>query len=152
MGWQENAIMYWSEDGTTWNRISDHNRQPLSIAFERLEKRSRTVGGTLRRYSVAKKRVFTASWDNFPSESNPTYGGKTGIGTVDGGWAGKDIENFYNTVDGGFWIRLRAGSDEAKAIGDVTEEYQVMITDFSKDIEKRGVVDFWSLNITLEEV
>lgn len=152
MGWQENAIMYWSTDQTEWHRISDHNRAPLGIGVERIEKSMRTVDGTLRRYSVTKKRSFDLSWTNFPSKISPSYGGKTGIGTVDGGWAGEDIENFHNTVDGDFWIRLRKGDDENKAIGDITEEYRVMITDFSKDVEKRGIVDFWTLSITLEEV
>jgi hypothetical protein len=50
-------------------------------------------------------------------------------------------------------LKLRKGTDEAKAIADGTIElYNVMISDFSKNIEKRGVVDLWSLNITLEEV
>ena len=154
MAWTDNAIVYWSSDnGLTWNKISDHNRQPLSIDFERFESKTRTVDTTLRRYSVAKKRTFSLSWVMFPSKRNSVYGGKTGITTVDGGWAGEDIENFYNTVDGAFKIKLRKGTDEAKDIADGTIEVAtVMITDFSKVVEKRGVVDLWSLDITLEEV
>jgi hypothetical protein len=153
MGWKENAIMHWSQDGTTWNKITDHNRDPLGISFERIGTSNRMVNGTLRRYSVAKKRTFQISWVMLPSKMAATYGGKTGIQTVDGGWAGEDIENFYNTVDGVFKMKLRKGEDEAKAIAsDTIEVVDVMITDFSKDIEKRGIVDFWSLSITLEEV
>lgn len=154
MSWQSNAILHFSSDGgATWNKISDHNRQPLSITVERFETTSRTVDGTLRRYSVAKKRTFSISWDMFPSKSAPTYNGKTGVGTVDAGWAGEDIETFHNTTDGVFLIKLRKGSDESKANSDTTVEVvNVMITDFSKDVLKRGVVDFWSLSLTLEEV
>lgn len=154
MGWKENAIMYWSSDGgTTWNKISDHNREPLNISVERIGNGNRMVNGTLRRYSVAKKRTFNLSWTNFPSKITPSYGGKTGLGTVDAGWAGEDIETFHNTVDGAFKIKLRKGIDEAKAASDGTlEVVDVMITDFAKDIEKRGIVDLWSLSITLEEV
>lgn len=154
MAWTDNAIMYWSSDnGVTWNKVSDHNRSPLSINFERLETKNRMVDATLRRYSVAKKRTFQLSWTMFPSKRDNTYAGKTAITTVDGGWAGEDIENFHNTVDGAFKVKLRKGNDEAKAISDGTIEIvTVMISDFSKIVEKRGVVDLWSLDITLEEV
>ena len=153
MSWKENAIMYWSLDGTSWNKISDHNRQPLGITVERFEKSNRMVDGTLRRYTVAKKRTISISWSMFPDKITNSYGGKTGLGTVDGGWAGNDIETFHNTVNGRFFVKLRKGTDEAKAVSDGTIEIvSVMMTEFSKDIEKRGIVDLWSLNVTLEEV
>ena len=154
MSWKQNAIMYWSNDGgATWNKISDHNRSPLSIGVERLETKSRMVDGTLRRYSVAKKRTISVSWENFPSKTSPLYAGRTGLGTVDGGWAGEDIENFHDTVDGAFKVKLRKGIDEAKDTSDASiEVIDVMMTDFSKEVVKRGTVDLWSLSVTLEEV
>ncbi len=154
MAWTDNAIVWWSSDnGTTWNKVTDHNRQPLEISFERFGNSHRTVDATLRRYSVAKKRTFSLSWTMLPSKRNSVYGGKTAITTVDGGWAGGDIEAFYNANDGAFKMKLRKGTDEAKAITDGTiEVVTVMITEFSKAVEKRGVVDLWSLDITLEEV
>lgn len=152
MSWKNNAIMYWSTDNITYNMISDHNRAPLDISVERIENKNRMADGTLRRYSIAKKRTFSTSWDMFPSKITPSYGGRTGLGTVDAGWAGEDIETFHNANNGRFYMKLRKGIDEAKAISDGTiEVVQVMITDFSKTIQKRGVVDFWSLDITLEE-
>ena len=150
--------MYWGVPNgagvvTTWNKISDHNRAPLDISFERFGTDSRMVDSTLRRYSVAKKRTIQATWSMFPSKITPAYGGRTGLGTVDAGWAGENIEDFYNNNNGMFKVRLRKGVDEAKAAAaDGIEEISVMITDFSKTIEKRGVVDLWSLSITLEEV
>lgn len=153
MSWKDNAIMFWSTDQVTWNKISDHNRSPLDISSERFGRENRMANATLRRYTVAKKRTFSVSWNMFPSKITPSYGGKTGLGTVDGGWAGEDIENFYNTVDGRFYMKLRKGTDEAKAANDGTlEVVSVMFTDFSKAIEKRGIVDLWSLDVTLEEV
>jgi hypothetical protein len=153
MSWQANAIAYWSTDQTTWNKITDHNRGPLDITVERLGNTNRMVDGTMRRHSIAKKRTFAFSWDMLPSKITQSYGGKTGLGTVDGGWAGENIESFHNSTDGMFYMKLRKGVDEAKAANDGTlEVVQVMITDFSKTIVKRGIVDFWSLNITLEEV
>lgn len=154
MSWQANAIVYSSIDnGTSYQKWSDHNRNPLDISIERIERVNRMADGTMRRYSVAKKRTFTLSWEMFPSKITSSYLGKTGLATVDGGYAGEDIENLYNTQDGLFKIKLRKGVDEAKTSTDVTlEVVNVMFTDFSKTIEKRGIVDFWSLSVTLEEV
>lgn len=154
MSWKDNALMFWSSDGgTVWNKITDHNREPLSIAVDRLEKKNRMADGTLRRYTVAKKRSFNTNWTMIPSKRNTSYGGKTGFTTVDDGWGGEEIEAFHNSVDGAFKMKLRKGQDEAKAIADGTiEVVDVMIADFSKEIEKRGVTDFWSISITLEEV
>lgn len=153
MTWKDNAIMYWSVDGIAWNKITDHNRAPLDISSERFERANRMVNATMRRYTVAKKRTFSCSWDMLPSKTTSSYGGRTGLATVDGGWGGEDIESFYNANNGRFYMKLRKGADEAKAITDGTiEVVQVMFTDFSKSIEKRGIVDFWSLDITLEEV
>lgn len=153
MSWMDNSIMYWSLDGTNWNKITDHNRQPLSISVERIEKKSRMVDATLRKYTVAKKRTFQLSWSNLPSARDVVYNGKVGLTTVDGGWAGEDIETFHNNTDGSFKVMLRKGTDEAKDITDATiEVVNVMISDFSKEVVKRGVVDLWNLDITLEEV
>lgn len=154
MTWKDNTIVHWSSDnGSTWNKVTDHNREPLSISVERIEKKNRMVDGTLRRYTVGKKRTFQLSWNMIPSVRNGTYGGKTGLTTVDGGWAGEDIETFFRNNDGAFLMKIRKGSDENKNTNDASiEVVKVMFTDFSKEILKRGVVDFWSLNVTLEEV
>src|SRR5689334_1520192 len=115
MAWTDNALMFWSTNGTAWNKITDHNRSPLDIDYERIEKKSRMVEGTLRRYSRAKKRTFSVSWTLIPSRRDATRDGRAGLNTVDGGWAGEDIEFFHNTVDGAFYMKLRGGDDEAKA-------------------------------------
>ena len=153
MAWKNNSIVYWSTNGTTWNQITDHNRDPLDIGYERIEKSNRMADGTLRRYVVGKKRTFTLSWSMLPSATTQSYGGKTGLGTVDGGWGGGEIESFHNSTDGAFYMKIRKGNDEAKASNDGTiEQVTVMITDFNKTVVKRGVIDFWDLSITLEEV
>lgn len=154
MSWMDNSLVWWSTDnGVTWNKITDHNRSPLSISVERIEKKNRMADGTLRRYTVAKKRTFSMDWTMLPAKRNSSYGGRTALTTVDNGWAGEEIEAFHNTVDGSFKMKLRKGQDEAKAIADNTiEVVTVMVSDFSKDIVKRGVVDLWDLSITLEEV
>lgn len=155
MSWFDNSLMFWSTDGTTWNKITDHNRAALDVAYERIETKNRMVDGTLRRYSPIqkKKRTFSTSWTMLPSKRNSTYGGKTGLTTVDGGWAGEDMEAFHDTQNDMFYMKLRKGTDESKAASDGTLEIvKVMFSDFSKTIEKRGIVDLWSVSVTLEEV
>lgn len=140
MSWKDNASMFWY-DGTGFKKITDHNRQDISVSVERIENKQRMATGTLRRYVVAKKRTWSTSWDNIPS----TNSHENGVVTVDGGWAGEDIERFHNNTDGPFQMQLRRGDGTVETV-------TVMISDFSKEISKRGIVDFWNLSISLEEV
>lgn len=144
--WTGNPIMEWSTDfGTTWTKISDHGRAPISISTERIENKQRMANGTMRRYTVAKKRTLTCNWENIPS--NPTTFLANG---QPGGW----MEDFYDDNDGAFYVRLRAGSDRDLTLTDLDGTImEVMMTDFSKEVTKRGVeFDLWNLDITLEEV
>lgn len=146
MGWQDNPIMEWSEDnGATWVKISDHGRSPLSINVERIENRQRMANGTLRRYVVDKKRSFSCAWDNIPNVVTDFLAN---------GQSGNWMEEFHDRVNGSFLMRLRAGSDRDLPVTDAgIEEYEVMITDFSKEVSKRGTAfDLLNIDITLEEV
>lgn len=146
MSWTANPIMEWSVDGgATWTKISDHGRSPLSISVERIENKQRMANGTLRRYVVSKKRTWSASWENLPDKNVPFLAN---------GQAGEWMEEFHNNNDGSFFMRVRAGSDINTTITGLDGEiYEVMITDFSKEILKRGkAFDLWTLDLTLEEV
>lgn len=146
MGWTDNPIMEWSTDGgATWTKISDHGRSPLSVSVERIENKQRMANGTLRRYVVSKKRSWSTSWENLPDKN---------VAFLANGQAGSWMENFHNTVDGSFHMRVRAGSDRDTSITELDGEvYEVMITEFSKEIIKRGqAFDIWALDMTLEEV
>lgn len=146
MGWTTNALMEWSTDnGVTWTRISDHGRSPLSVDVDRIETKQRMADGTLRRYVVSKKRSFSCSWENLPDKA---------VSFLANGQSGSWMENFHNTVDGSFMMRLRAGSDmDVNITGTNGIIATVMISDFSKEVLKRGKsFDLWSLSITLEEV
>jgi hypothetical protein len=99
----------------------------------------------MRRYTVAKKRTLSCSWENIPDK--PTT-------FLANGQPGNWMEDFYDTIDGSFFVRLRAGSDRDLTLTDMDGEViEVMITDFSKEISKRGPsFDLWNMDITLEEV
>ena len=134
-----NTIMYW-HNGSTFVRVSDHNRGPLSQDIERIERKQRMADGTLRRHTVAKKRTWSASWEMLPSVNT---GGMT---TADGGMSGSEMEAFQDANDGQFQMQLRTGA------GTITTVW-VMIAEFSKEVVKRGPnADLWNVSITLEEV
>lgn len=156
MSWSDNALMWWQQPNGTYAKISDHSRSPLSESIERIENRSRLADGTLRRYVIAKKRVWSCSWDLLPSTND-----NGGLTTADAGWSGEQMEAFHNSTDGAFRMMLRRGSAINKvAPVPATVPYQdddfyianVMITEFSKEVAKRSRSDFWNVSITLEEV
>jgi hypothetical protein len=118
------------------NAVTDHNRQQLSIDVDRIEKKQRMASGTLRKYIVADKRTFSTSWNMLPKLTSQT---------VDGFWGADAIETFYNTVPGTFSLELSDADGE-------TYTYNVMFSDFSKNVVKRGSVDFWEISVTMEEV
>jgi hypothetical protein len=118
------------------NAITDHNRGQLNVDVERIEKKQRMANGIMRKYIVADKRTFGVQWSMLPKLTSQT---------VDGFWGGEAIENFYNTVPGPFSLEITDGDGEVYT-------YTVMFSDFSKNVQKRGVVDFWEVSITLEEV
>ncbi len=54
-------------DTPTWAKLSEHNRQPMSINQNRFQKVTRMSNGTLRKFFIADKKEFSASWNMLPS-------------------------------------------------------------------------------------
>jgi hypothetical protein len=153
-GWQDNTIMLWA--GT---EVTDHGRGPLQQNTERIGTDKRMADGTLRRQHIGVKRTWQVSWENIPSTNTVSSGYKT----IDGGMAGEDIENFYYSNPGKFRMVLKRGSAINKSTPNPAESalpysdqdfyiVNVMLTEFTKEVRKRGKVDFWNLSVTLEEV
>lgn len=118
------------------NKITDHNRSALNIAVNRIEESTRMANGTMRKYIIADKRTFSVSWDNVPQSA---------ARTVDGFWGKNEIENWYNTVPGSFVLSLYYGDG-------THEDINVMMTKYAANVSKRGVFDFWHVELELEEV
>lgn len=119
-------------------KLSDHNRSPLSIDFEKIQNRERMANGTLRTFIVATKRKIKASWEDLPRQDSVT---------ADGFWGANSIKSFYNTNgDSPFWVTIN--------YGDGTNEFlQVMFSDFNLRLSKRGLyTDFYNIDFGLEEV
>ena len=50
-----------------WYKISDHNREPISVTYNLVESTDRMANGILRKFIVAKKFVIKANWTDFPT-------------------------------------------------------------------------------------
>jgi hypothetical protein len=125
------AIMQWAG-----NKVTDHNRDDLSIDFNRIETAKRMANGTMRKYVIADKRTYSTAWNDLPHSA---------AFTVDGFWGGSEMLAFYKANAGLFVLKLTAGDG-------TTESVNVMFTKFSYDVTKRGVYDFWHVSVEMEEV
>lgn len=134
-------------------KLSEHNRQPISISTQRIERTQRMGNGTLRKFYVADKETISVSWSKLPSFS--TF-------TVDGGYGAIDLKNFYNGT-----ASKASGALSGQSSFDVTINYggqnrtlEMMFQSFSADIINRNVKtkssdtpqEFWDVSITLVEV
>ena len=60
-----------SADGSTYYKLTDHNREPIDQSYDVIEKSDRMADGTMRKYVVAKKKVLHVSWKEIPSPCQP---------------------------------------------------------------------------------
>ena len=145
--WIEAIDLLATPPGTvkTWNKITEHNRSPIDLNIERIEKTVRTSNGTLRKNHIADKRSFSMSWDMLPSYRTLT---------VDGGWGAEDLRQFYLSTDGKktFNIRInlaKTGSDQSTS---GFESYTVSLSNCNFTVVKRGLQPHWNVSLTMDEV
>lgn len=131
----------------TWTKLSEHNRQPVSIDTNRIERSERMANGTMRKIFIADKYSIQTSWNMLPS--NDTM-------TVDGGYGAEQIRSFYKGKGtGSFKLKISYNGVSAR-----DEIISVMITNCSFTINKRNVKEkisdvaqeFWDVSLTLEQV
>lgn len=158
---------------------SDHNRAEMNITQQRIESRQRMINGTMRSYHIADKIALSVSWTRLPSRSfsrnvNFDSSGKAVMSgtdqeyTVDGGAGGVELLDWYENHPGPFYVYLgydKFNSESFKVAGqtqDASFGHLGMYNDirmmyfsgFEYTIEKRGGTnfDFWTVNVSLEEV
>jgi hypothetical protein len=142
---------------TTWYKLTDHNRDPISISQELIESQSRMANGKTRKYVIAQKNSISVSWGYVPSKTEET---------VDLNYSAAWLESFYKS-NAGVSIYLKVVSSELDpdaGIGAVpsgtfaTAEtgfkvYNVFMESFSKSIINRTrVSDYVSMSIDFSEV
>jgi hypothetical protein len=138
--------------------LSEHNRSPLVLGYNRIEKSQRMSNGSLRKFFIKDKKTISISWNMLPSYSNFT---------VDGGYGALDLKNFYdgsaekanlalsgrNTFD----VEIKYST----LTGTTTEILEMIFSSFSCELVKRNVKnssadlypqEFWTVSLSLEEV
>lgn len=160
-----------ASDGT-FLILSDHNRSPIDVKYNRIGQTERTINGKMRSFFVADKRTFSVNWQNLPSRafsSFPGFNANTGIPseevtkyTVDGGAGGNELLNWHLSHPQSFYLFISYDSyidflQENNTYGRL-REYQevkeVYLSSFDYTVNKRSpnTYDFWDISITLEEV
>jgi hypothetical protein len=129
-----------------FQKLTEHNRAPVSIDVERIEQTARMSNGSLRKLFIADKKNVSTSWNNIPSYSSMT---------VDSGWGAEDIKTFYLSAKGQGTFNVRIAYNSAR-----TEDFVASFTSCSFNMIKRNVKEkaadtaqaFWDVSISLEEV
>jgi hypothetical protein len=137
----------------TWVKLSEHNRQPMSIGQNRIQKVTRMSNGTLRKFFIADKREFSTSWNMLPSFSNMT---------IDGGYGAVDLKSYFEGTKGQgvFKLKIVYGKNQTTPFADREETVLVSFTSCSFEVVKRNVKDsssdpaqeFWNVSIAMEQV
>ena len=140
-------------DTPTWVKLSEHNRQPMSIGQNRIQKVTRMSNGTLRKFFIADKREFSTSWNMLPSFSNMT---------VDAGYGAVDLKSYFESAKGQgvFKIKIVYGKNQTTPFADREEIFTVSFTSCSFEVIKRNVKnlsadpaqEFWNVSIAMEQV
>lgn len=131
------SIMLWgglADSGLT--KTTEHNRSPLDVSWDHIENSERMIDGTLRKWTVARKRTWSTSWTLVPHST---------IRTVDGGMGGEAMEAFYLSKPAAFSMEIRK-PDGTK------ERVAVMFKSFDKSVEKRGAYEMWNISVDIEEI
>jgi hypothetical protein len=135
-------------------KLSDHNRQPVSIQTNRIEKQQRMANGTLRKFFIADKKTINVNWNMLPSLS--TF-------TADGGYGAIDLRSFYEGTAAKASGALSGLSNFDVSLvygGTSTQTFNMIFTSCSFELVKRNVKqvsgdtaqEFWNVSISLEEV
>jgi hypothetical protein len=161
--------------------LSDHNRKPINMDYERIEQRKRMINGRMRSVHIADKRKISLSWDKLPSRAFAKEAGFDAFGkptnayldgntyasmndykfTVDGGAGGVELRNWYQEHPGSFWVFLAYDNyqefsgevNQFSRLQQYNERIEMYFSDFSYEVENRGgtSMDLCNISLSLEE-
>lgn len=147
-----------SLNGTTWYKLTDHNREPIQIETEVIETQNRMANGRLRKYVVSKKDTISTSWSFLPTKT---------VETVDFNYGAAWIESFYKANVGvPIYVKvIESIISVDPAAGSVPDDfnfksstygsktYSAFMTNFSKTLLKRtSVSDYVDISIEFTEI
>jgi hypothetical protein len=158
------------DNGTTWYALSDHNRQPIQYAPQRIEQVQRMANGTMRKFVVANKAIYDTTWQALPSASQ-TITSQSGISlqsyqpTVDGKMGAAFMKAFYDKyVTQPILLKLTYAVDNITGTGHVpsqlanpsTDNHQILtvyMTNFVYTVSKRlTLLDYVDVTLQFTEV
>lgn len=149
-----------SLNGSTWYKLTDHNRESIDSSPELIESANRMANGKMRKYVVAKKNKISTRWSYTPSKTSECVDGNVAHGPA---W----IESFYNSNAGlPIYIKVNISEiDPDAAIAGIPSDsnfrtallgsktYQVFITSFSKTtVHRTKVSDYVDVAIEFTEI
>lgn len=147
--------------------FTDHNRQPLKVNYELVEKASRMADGTMRKFVVAKKKKISAAWTMIPSgtyQASNTQNSGYGF-TSDGYRGGAWMKNFYeanlfkpvllrvaHSQETSF-LSNSASTFYASPSASAYEDIWVFMTSFNYNVNKRlTLTDYVDIDIEFTEI
>lgn len=170
MGYSINAGIAVSIDNSTWYNLTDHNRQPIAYAPQRIEQSQRMADGTMRKMVIANKAIYDVSWQQVPTATQ-TITSQSGLPvasyqpTVDGQYGAGFMKAFYDKyVFQPIWIKLTYATDTfngtshlpSKLVTPSTNNSQILkvfITDFKYTVSKRlSLLDYVDVSMQFTEV
>ena len=140
------SALFIQDANSVWQKLTEHNRAPVSVDIQRFEQTSRMANGSLRKLFIADKKSLSTSWSMLPSYSTMT---------LDGGWGAEDIKSFYLSSKGKGTFNVRIAYNLTR-----TEDFVASFSSCSFNLIKRNVKEnvadtaqaFWDVSISLEEV
>lgn len=150
-------------EGRDFIVVTDHDRSSINMAPQRLESRNRMLSGTSRSYWTADKWRYSASWTMLPSRiaSEPVVfdrltGQRVSGGcsyVVDDASAALDLIDWYNAHPHPFYMYLSYDLGSlSDTLGTYADERLVYFESFGADLKKRGIYDFYDIEMSVEEV
>lgn len=138
-----------SLDNVNWNKLTDHNRDPIDISTELIETQARMANGRMKKYVIAQKNTITASWTYVPSKTSETADLNHGAA-----W----LESFYRS-NVGSPIHVKVVESGLNGSGDfvtaqyASKVYYVFMNNFSKTIINRTKLsDYVDMSIDFTEI
>jgi hypothetical protein len=147
-----------SLNGSTWYKLTDHNRGEISITPELIQNESRMANGTLKKYVIAQKDRIGTAWSYVPSKTSECVDGNKGAA-----W----LESFYK-ANVGIPIKVKIIVSEIatdptrgnapddfyfKTAQEGSKVYDVYISNFSKRVINRTKLsDYVSMDIEFTEI
>jgi hypothetical protein len=147
-----------SLNGSTWYKLTDHNRGEISVTPELIQNESRMANGTLKKYVIAQKDRIGTTWSYVPSKTSECVDGNKGAA-----W----LESFYK-ANVGIPIKVKIIISEIatdptrgnapddfyfKTAQEGSKVYDVYISNFSKRVINRTKLsDYVSMDIEFTEI